>query len=191
MLDCADAVVHLRTDATMMDLAAFERQLMRSVGQKVHDQLRKASEAQLDPEAFGDPEDVADAMVAALPLGHVFDEITGPFYDTSGLTRWLGISRQALHQKVARHAILACPLDDGGVVYPTWQFLNSGATIPSLAGVLATLAEGNDDPWMIALWMRAPSEHLDGDRPSEWLRQGRDPQQVIAMARQVASSWAA
>jgi hypothetical protein len=175
----------------MTDLASFERQIMRLVGLRVHDRLRRASEAQLGPEAFGDPEQIADAMVAALPLGHVFDEISGPFYDTSGLSRWLGISRQALHQKVARHAILACPLDDGSVVYPTWQFLDSGATIPSLAEVLATLAEGTDDAWMIALWMRAPSENLDGERPSEWLRKGRDPQRVIAMARQVASSWAA
>ncbi len=175
----------------MTDLASFERQIMRLVGLKVHDRLRRAGEAQLGPEAFGDPEQIADAMVAALPLGHVFDEISGPFYDTSGLSRWLGISRQALHQKAARHAILACPLDDGGVVYPTWQFLDSGATIPSLAEVLATLAEGTDDAWMIALWMRAPSENLDAERPSEWLRKGRDPQPVIAMARQVASSWAA
>jgi hypothetical protein len=175
----------------MTDLASFERQIMRLVSQKVHERLRKASESQLRPEAFGDPEHVADAMVAALPLGHVFDEISGPFYDTSGLIRWLGVSRQALHQKGARHAILACPLDDGGVVYPAWQFLDSGATIPSLADVLATLAEGTDDAWMIALWMQAPSEDLDGDRPSQWLRNGGDPQQVLAMARRVASSWAA
>ena len=94
----------------MTDLASFERQIMRLVGLRVHDRLRRASEAQLGPEAFGDPEQIADAMVAALPLGHVFDEISGPFYDTAGLSRWLGISRQALHQKVARHAILACPL---------------------------------------------------------------------------------
>ncbi|MGH3562625.1 MAG: hypothetical protein ACRDTN_12710, partial [Mycobacterium sp.] len=153
--------------------------------------LRKAGQAQVDPAAFGDPEDIANAMVAALPLGHVFDDISGPFYDTTGLTRWLGVSRQALHQKVARHAILACPLEDGGVVYPTWQFLDSGATIPSLAEMLATLAEGTDDAWMIALWMRAPNENLGGDRPSEWLRAGRDPQRVIAMARHVASNWAA
>lgn len=175
----------------MTDIASFERQLMRSVGQKLHDRLRKANEAQLDPRAFGDPERIADAMVAALPLGHVFDEVSGPFYDTSGLTRWLGISRQALHQRVARHAILACLLDDGGVVYPTWQFLDSGATIPSLAEVLHTLAQGSDDTWMVALWMRAPSDDLDGDPPSEWLRQGRDPQRVIAMAHQVAAGWAA
>ncbi|MGH3560847.1 MAG: hypothetical protein ACRDTN_03350, partial [Mycobacterium sp.] len=64
----------------MTDLASFERQLMRSVGQKVHDRLRKAGQAQVDPAAFGDPEDIANAMVAALPLGHVFDDISGPFY---------------------------------------------------------------------------------------------------------------
>ena len=43
------------------------------------------------------------------------------------------MSRQALHQRVARHAILACPIGVS-VVYPTWQFLDNGATIPSLAG---------------------------------------------------------
>lgn len=62
---------------------------MRSVSRKVHERLRKADEARLGPEAFGDPDEIADAMVAALPLGHVFDEIAGPFYDTAGLTRWL------------------------------------------------------------------------------------------------------
>lgn len=175
----------------MTELASFEQQIMRLISQKVHELLRKASEAQLGPEAFGDPEDITDAMVAALPQSHVFDQISGPFYDTSGLTRWLDISRQALHQRVARHAILACPLDDGGIVYPTWQFLDSGATIPSLSDVLTTLSEGTDDAWMIALWMRAPSEDLDDAPPSEWLRAGGDPQRVIEMARQVASSWAA
>jgi hypothetical protein len=175
----------------MTEFASFELQIMQLISQKVHDLLRKASEAQLGPEAFGDPEDITDAMVAALPHSHVFDQISGPFYDTSGLTRWLQISRQALHQRVARHAVLACPLDDGGIVYPTWQFLDNGATIPSLTQVLATLADGTDDAWMIALWMRAPSEELNDDRPSEWLRAGGDPQRVIEMARQVASSWAA
>src|SRR5947209_8336329 len=187
MLDDVDVL----KGSDMSDLASFEQEIMRSVGQKVHERLRKAREAQLRPEEFGDPEDIADAMVAALPLGHVFDEISGPFYDTSGLSRWLGISRQAVHQKAARHAILACPLDDGGVVYPTWQFLENGATIPSLSEVLATLAKGTDDKWMIALWMRAPSEDFDGDPPSDWLRNGHAPERVIAMAHQVASGWAA
>lgn len=173
----------------MADLAAFERQVISSVSRKVHERLGKAREARLDPAVFGDPEEVADAMVAALPLGHVFDDISGPFYDTAGVTRWLGISRQALHQKVARHAMLACPLDDGGLVYPVWQFLPSGAPIPGLTDALAALSRGADDPWMAALWMRAPSDLLDGLRPSDWLRAGRDPDRVISIARDVASHW--
>lgn len=175
----------------MTDLGAFERQIMRLVGEKVHARLQRADEAQLPPEAFGDAEQVADAMVAALPLGHVFDDISGPFYDTAGLTRWLGITRQALHQKAARRALLACPLDDGGVVYPTWQFLDSGAGIPALADVLTTLADGTDDAWMHALWMQAPSDELDGDRPSQWLRNGGDPRRVLTLARRAAAGWAA
>ena len=77
----------------MTDLASLERQIMRSVGAKLRERLKKAGEANLDADAFGDPEEIAEAMVAALPVGHVYDEISGPFYDTSGLTRWLGISR--------------------------------------------------------------------------------------------------
>ncbi|MDT5356280.1 MAG: hypothetical protein QOJ56_4812, partial [Mycobacterium sp.] len=37
----------------MTELASFEQQIMRLISQKVHDLLRKASEAQLGPEAFG------------------------------------------------------------------------------------------------------------------------------------------
>lgn len=175
----------------MTDLASFERQVMRSVGEKVHARLKEAGEAKLDVRAFGDPEEIAEAMAAALPLGHVYDEISGPFYDTSGLSRWLGISRQALHHRATRHTILVCPLDDGAVVYPAWQFLKNGATIPAFAEVLATLAEGTDDPWMLALWMRAPSDDLDGQCPSDWLRRDGDPQRVLSMARRVVAGWRA
>jgi hypothetical protein len=173
----------------MTDVGAFERQVMSSLSGKLHERLRKASDANIDVATFGDPEQIAEAMAAVLPLGHVYDEVTGPFYDTTGLTRWLGITRQALHQKVGRHAVLACPLAEGGSVYPAWQFLPSGATIPRLSEVLTALAAGTDDAWMVALWMRALNDHLDGDRPSDWLRRGRDPQPVLAAARQTAAGW--
>lgn len=174
----------------MTDLATFEEQVMRSVQAKVHDRLLRAREAEVDPAALGDPDEIATAMVAALPLGHTFDVISGPFYDTAGLTTWLGITRQGLHQKVGAHSILACTLaEGGGLVYPTWQFLETGATIPSLADVLRILAMGTSDNWMVALWMRAPNDDLDGLRPSEWLRTGKDPDQVLSLAREIASKW--
>ncbi len=173
------------------DLSVLEQQILRSVGLKVRARLRKAAEAQVGPEAFGDPEDIADAMVAALPLGHPFDEVAGPFYDTAGLGRWLGVSRQAVHQRAARRAILGCPLADDTTVYPVWQFLDNGATLPGLAAVLAELAEGSDDAWMAALWLRASNEQLDGASPADWLGDGGETAPVIEAARRVAAGWRA
>lgn len=173
----------------MTDIAAYERQVMRAVNARLHAHLTRASAADIDPLTFGDPEDLAEAMVSALPHSHVFDEIAGPFYDTAGLTRWLGITRQALHQKATKRAILACPLADSGTVYPAWQFLPNGTTLPALGEVLTTLIDADDDPWMVALWLQAPSALLDGHRPSGWLRKGGDPQRVLAMARDTAESW--
>jgi hypothetical protein len=174
----------------MTDIADFERQVMRVLGPKLHERLQSASDAELSIEdLFGDPEQVAEKMAASLPASHRYDEISGPFYDTAGLVKWLGISRQAVHQKVAKHALLGCPTADGSTLFPTWQFLPNGATIPALAEVLAVLAEGTDDPWMIALWMQAPSALLDGHRASGWLRRGGDPQRVLTMARDTAARW--
>jgi len=174
----------------MTDIAAFERQVMRELGPKLHERLQRASDAELSIEIlFGDPATLAEKMAASLPASHIYNDISGPFYDTAGLTRWLGVSRQAVHQKVAKHALLACPTADGGTVYPAWQFLPGGATIPALAEVLSTLAEGTEDAWMLALWMQAPSDLLGEDRPSDWLRKGGDPQRVLAMARDTAARW--
>lgn len=176
----------------MTDIAAFERQVMRALGPKLHERLQRASDAELSIEVlFGDPTDLAEKMAASLPASHTYNDISGPFYDTAGLTRWLGISRQAVHQKVTKHALLACPTADGVTVYPAWQFLPNGATIPALPEVLSTLAEGTDDAWMIALWMQAPSDLLDETRPSDWLRTGGAPQRVLAMARNTAARWKA
>lgn len=168
----------------------FERAVLRSLSLKLRDRIDETLAADIDVAMLGDPEEIADAMVAVLP-GHVYDQLAGPFYDTAGLTRWLDVSRQALHQRVDRHSVLACPLADGGQVYPAWQFLPNGATLPGLAEVLAVLFTAEADPWLVALWLRAPSDQLGGSRPSDWLRDGGDPQAVLAGAHRVAATWAA
>lgn len=88
---------------------------------------------------FDAPQQIVDRTAGTVASRHVYDEISGPFYDTPGLMRWLGITRQALHHKAARHMVLACPFADGDLVYPAWQFLPDGATIPGLAEVLTAL----------------------------------------------------
>lgn len=32
-----------------------------------------------------DTDEVAEKMIAAIPTGHPFDQVAGPFYDTAGL----------------------------------------------------------------------------------------------------------
>src|SRR5687768_2454505 len=65
-----------------------------------------------------DVDDLADRMLAALPTVHPLDQPLGPFYDTTGLVAWLGISRQALFDRVRRGTALACRTVDGHLVYP-------------------------------------------------------------------------
>jgi hypothetical protein len=156
----------------------------------VHVQLRRAALADLDPAAIGDPEDLAAAMVAALPASHPFDEVTGPFYDTTGLTTWLSVSRQALHQRVKGGSILGCPLDDGSIVYPAWQFLDNGAIVPGLSDLLKVLGPATNDTWQMALWLSAPNDELDGSAPRDWLRSNRSREPVVTLAKQTAARWA-
>jgi hypothetical protein len=168
----------------------FEKSLLDALRRAVHVQLRRAAVADLDPAAIGDPEDLAAAMVAALPASHPFDEVTGPFYDTTGLTTWLSVSRQALHQRLRGGSILGCPLDDGSIVYPAWQFLDNGAIVPGVSDLLKVLGPATNDTWQMALWLSAPNDELDGIAPRDWLRSNRSREPVVTLAKQTAARWA-
>jgi hypothetical protein len=120
------------------------------------------------------------------------DQLVGPFYDTATLESWLGISRQAIDQRVKARKLLACMTPDKVRLYPVWQFTDTGQTIPGLTLVLPILASGVNAPWTWAMWMvsKLPYE-LDGLSPAEWLTRGRDVAAVATLATQDASAWAA
>jgi hypothetical protein len=105
--------------------------------------------------------------------------------------KWLGITRQALHHRVKTAQLLACPTEDGHTVYPAWQFTTEGGTIPHFTDVLRLLTAGGTDPWMIALWLRAPSERHAGRDAASWLAAGEDAASVMAAAHEAAQRWAA
>jgi len=56
-----------------------------------------------------DPLQLADRMVASIPVRHRYGAVLGPFYDTTGLRKWLGLTRQALASRVRAGSLLACP----------------------------------------------------------------------------------
>lgn len=74
-------------------------------------------------------------MVASIPVRHRHDTVLGPAYDTTGLRKWLGLTRQAVAWRVRGGSRLACATGDGQLVYSAWQIRNDGTTVPQLAAV--------------------------------------------------------
>lgn len=160
---------------------------------EVRNRLVHLAESGAPLDHLGKPEEVAEQWAAMLPLApSPLEELTGPFYDTTGLRSWLGVTRQALDSRVRHHTLLALTTGDGSRVYPAWQWRTDKSTIPHLAEVLQPLLRGAPDPWTVALWMTAPVDWGNGDElPAwQWLDQDNDPQPILDEARADAARWA-
>jgi len=138
---------------------------------------------------LGSADDLAERMLAALPILHPWDVQVGPFYDTAGLTGLLGVSKQAVADRVRRGTLLAVTTSDGRVVYPAWQ-LRGRTVLPGLARVLAVLTPAAGDAWTVAAWLTTPAADLEGMTPARWLRDREEPERVVALARSSALRWA-
>jgi hypothetical protein len=158
--------------------------LLSSVVGALARRLESVSEEDL---AQINPEQVAERVAALIPAPHPFAQL-GPFYPTRAVTKWLGMTRQALDQRVRARKMLGCPTADGGQrVYPVWQFTNDGHLIPHLAAVLNSLHEGIDDPWTWATWLATPVPgRFEGKPAYQWLAAGRDAEPVLVQARRTA-----
>ena len=137
---------------------------------------------------------IALPAAAALPVsGEATDweQLVGPFYSESHVSKWLRQSTAHLHQVAASHALLRLPIGTGrSAVYPTWQFTRTGDTIPLLSDILATLSHGTSDQWTWALWLAAPDDTLANQTAWQWLAHGNDPAPVLREAARDAAQWA-
>lgn len=170
-------------------LAEREQRLLALLVERVHGVFAAAAERGVPVEAFGDLDAVVDAMASALPTGHVYDQLVGPFYDTAGLAAWLGVSRQALSKRVGVRKLIACPLEDGSLVYPVWQF-TGGAVDPAMLRVWQAL-RAHGDPWTSAQWMCSDVAGAPGSSAVAQLRGGAAVDPVAAAAAADAAGWAA
>lgn len=110
------------------------------------------------------------------------DEL-GPYYDTPGLTRRWGVSRQALKGRRERCTLLGVETDTGSILYPTWQFTPDLEVIPGLAHLLGALHDAAPDGFSKAVWLTAPQPALDGRTAVEWLGQTGDADRLVELAR--------
>jgi hypothetical protein len=162
----------------------LEEQILANLRQGLHRRLGDLDETEA---AHLDPSWVAEAMLSAIPTRHPFEGL-GPFYDTAGLVEWLGVTRQALSQRVKARQLLAAPLSDGHLVYPVWQFTPEGRTLNGLGDVLRILLEATD-PWTATIWLTTPSERLDYLRAVDVLRKSPDHRRVLEAAAEDARRW--
>ena len=166
---------------------------------ELSNQLAKAVRARLehvDPQALrllGPARQVAQEWAEQLPLTpSPLEALTGPFYDTGSLRKWLGVTRQALDSRARHGSILALTTGDGTRVYPAWQWRADKSTVPHLGQVLPLLLAGARDPWTAALWMTSPIDWGDGHEVAawQWLASGGDPTPVLSEARADGARWA-
>ena len=144
---------------------------------------------------LADVEELADRMLAALPTVHPLDQPLGPFYDTAGLVAWLGISRQALFDRVRRGTVLACRTSDGHLVYPSLQFGRNGAVRPGVVEAVGAFTRRGVDGWSVGAWLTTPTPVFGGQSAIDYLVVHRSsPTAVRWVAERAASdaaAWAA
>ena len=106
----------------------------------------------------------------------------------SDVTKLLDISRQAVDKRRKAGLLLAVELPKRGLLYPAWQFSETGATLPGFVEVLGALRE--HDPWAQARFFVTSNDRLSDERPLDVLGRG-EVAPVLAAARSFGDHGAA
>jgi hypothetical protein len=129
----------------------------------------------------GDTDLTALRMVASIPQMDPFNDRLGPFYTTASLTKWLGVSRQYVHEITKQRRLLVLTTADGFNVYPSFQFNLRGSALPHLPALISAL-ETHLEPWTQAMWLITKSDELDGLTPASWLMGGGSVDAAVSAA---------
>ncbi len=139
--------------------------------------------AQLDGEQRDPAAALARDAVDAIVAPALWARAIGPTYDTTQLADKLGISRQALAQRVTHHSVLALR-GSRSRIYPAWQVDWHYGFRPIVATILRRWyqAEPEVEPETIAVWATTPVPSEHGPvRPGELIESGKDDELVLAM----------
>jgi hypothetical protein len=126
---------------------------------------------------------LAQDAVNAIIAPALWRRAIGPTLDTSQVSAKLGISRQALAQRVTHRSLLALP-GRRTRRYPSWQF-GSDTIRPIVATILRRWyqAEPQIEPETIAVWAATPvpSGRDQPVRPGELIASGTGDAVVLAL----------
>jgi len=126
------------------------------------------------------------ALVAA--AGALWRGQLGPLLDMRQARELLGVStRQAVHDLIQRHRLLALSTEDGRTLIPLFQFTETGRPDEAVSTIVRIFAEVDATGWTIASWFTTPNPELEQNTPISWVKAGRDLDVAIAAAHAAAA----
>jgi hypothetical protein len=180
--DLGMATTSTAAEATVDRLLARVREPLLEIERRYRAQGRSVADAGL--------EEVARRMTAMVPAASPVNAQFGPFYRTDQVVRLLGITRQAVADRVRKRSLLGMRTTEGTWVYPTFQFVDRGI-LAGLSDTLRCFDLAIADGWAVAAWLTSPSAALRGQRPVDRLRAGDGVADVLAVARDAMRRWRA
>jgi hypothetical protein len=139
------------------------------------------------------PELLGQRAALSATAGLRWSGLVGPFTDSTGAATALGVSRQAVQQRLGTASLLGLRLaghDRPTFVFPVWQF--DRGVLEHIGRVIATAGYDRDRPttgWSIASWLTTSDPRLDDRTPLDLLRAGQ-AESVLGLARIVADEFA-
>lgn len=141
-------------------------------------------------ELLGDkPLTVKDAQRAGIlaAAGTSWENELGPLASSADVRQLLGdISRQRVDELLRARRLIGLRDHAGRRQFPLFQFAD-GQPVDPLIAAYWTVADGAANEWTAASWCVAPDPALQGASPAQWARARRDPDRLLAVARQDAA----
>jgi hypothetical protein len=176
------ATTSAAAEATVDRLLARVREPLLEIERRYRAQGRSVADAGLD--------EIARRMAAMVPAASPVNAQFGPFYRTDQVARLLGITRQAVADRIRKRSLLGMRTKEGTWVYPTFQFVDR-SILPGLPDALRCFDLAVADGWAVAAWLTSPSAVLAGRRPLDHLRAAGGVAEVLAVARDAMRRWKA
>ena len=146
--------------------------------------------AEAAAEVLGDqPLSVPAARRAGLlaAAGHAWENELGPLFTSAQVRELLGgVSRQRVDELLRKRRLIGLLDRDGRRRFPAFQF-RDGRPQESLIDAFWLVADGAVTPWTAASWCVSEDDALDGLSPLRWVREGRDADRLLTLARRDAA----
>src|SRR6266851_1816356 len=112
----------------------------------------------------------------------------GPLLDVRQTQEMLAVSsRQAVHDLIQRHRLLAVSTEDRRTQVPVFQFSETGRPYADVPPILRVFADVEATGWTTASWFTTPNSEIEGRTPIAWIRDGGDLPTVLAAAEAAAA----